>query len=73
MLFYPYSTLALYGNKAQWQIFVILIVSCINTIVAPSNLIITASMGMELAHHNTNVWEYHDKILYLVIDMSNLF
>ena len=32
----------------EWHIFVILIVSCISTIVAPSNLIITASTGMEV-------------------------
>ena len=32
----------------QWHIFIILIVSCIITLVAPSNLIIIASLGMEV-------------------------
>ena len=32
----------------EWHIFVILIVSCIITLVAPSNLIIIASIGMEV-------------------------
>ena len=32
----------------QWHIFIILIVSCIITLVAPSNLIIITSLGMEV-------------------------
>ena len=36
------------GFPLQWHIFVILIVSCTSTIVAPSNLIITGSIGMKI-------------------------
>ena len=36
-------------NKlVQWHIFVILIFSCISTLVAPSNLSIIVSIGMEV-------------------------
>ena len=35
-------------DSYEWHIFVILIVSCIITLVAPSNLIIIASIGMEV-------------------------
>ena len=38
----------MFSHELQWHIFVILIVSCIITLVAPSNLIIIASIGMEV-------------------------
>ena len=38
-------------QQPQWHIFIILIVSCTSTIVAPSNLNIIGSIGMEV--HNS--------------------
>ena len=35
-------------KEVEWHIFIILIVSCIITLVAPSNLIIITSLGMEV-------------------------
>ena len=36
------------GAPAKWHIFVILIVSCISVIVAPSNLCIIGPIGTEV-------------------------
>ena len=37
-----------YNRNPQWHIFIILIVSCANVIVAPGNLSIVLSVGMEV-------------------------
>ena len=61
-----------FGNFCQWHIFVILILSCTNRIVAPSNQSIIALISMEVYNSPLkfqrdlvrstieNVWENHD-------------
>ena len=48
----------------EWHIFVILIVSCISTLVAPNNLSVIASIGVEVYNSPLNfkkiVYTYHE-------------
>ena len=51
----------------KWHIFIILIVSCISTIVAPSNLIIIVSVSMEV--YNSSL-KFQIDCIYMSQDMA---